>query len=152
MRRVLTVSLLLASAVLSSPTTPPRVKDKAYFASPDLVAFVRPGLVVNIFGATIGSDGTITVSFTATDPQGLPLDLTGLTTPGAVTASFVASYIPNGSSNWIALTTAIQTSPINGNSANQPAPDRGGTVHRLRTATRTRTRRRFRRGSTRRRR
>jgi hypothetical protein len=129
MRRAFTLLLLLASAVLSSSTVPrQRVKDKAYFADPNLVAFVRPGLVVKITGASIAPDGTITATFTATDPQGLPLDLSGVTTPGAVSTSWVAAYIPGGTSNWLTMTSAVQKSPITGNSANQPAADRGGTV------------------------
>ncbi len=128
MRRALVLLLVLTSAVISSSINPRRFKDKAYFADPDVVAFVRPGLVVKITGASIASDGTITANFTVTDPQGLPLDLSGLTTPGAVTLSFVASYIPNGTSDWDAITTSVQKSPITGNSANQPSADRGGTI------------------------
>jgi Outer membrane cytochrome MtrC/MtrF-like, domains II/IV len=102
--------------------------DKAYYMQPDAVDFVRPGLLVKITGASIAADGTITANFTVTDPQGLPLDVQGVTTPGAVSTSFVAAYIPKGTGNWLAMTSSVQKSPITGNSANQPAADRGGTV------------------------
>ena len=46
----------------------------------------------------------------------------------ALSASRVASYIPKGGDSWIALIARVQTSPITGNSANQPAADSGGTV------------------------
>ena len=129
MHRGFVLLLTLASVVLSSSTAPRRLKDKASFAAPDLVAFVHPGLVVKITGASIAPDGTITANVTVTDPQGLPLDVTGVTTPGAVTLNFVASYIPAGSSDWLAITaTVTPPSPITGNTANQPAADRGGTL------------------------
>jgi hypothetical protein len=128
MRRAFVLLLVVTSVVLSSSTGVHRLKDKAFFADPDLVAFVRPGLVIKITGASLASDGTISANFTVTDPQGLPLDLSGVTTPGAVTASFVAAYIPNGSTDWLTITKTSVTSPITGNSANQPAQDRGGTI------------------------
>jgi hypothetical protein len=128
MRRTFVLLLVLASSVLSNSINVRRLKQKSDFADPDLVAFVRPGLVVKITSASIASDGTITANFTVTDPQGLPLDITGVTTPGTVSLSFVAAYIPSGTSDWIALTSAVNTSPTTGNSANQPAADRGGTT------------------------
>jgi hypothetical protein len=102
------------------------VHDRAYYLDPAEVAFIRPGLVLKIGGAAIAADGTITAAYTVTDPAGLPLDNTGVTTPGTISVSFVAAYIPTGTSNWLALTTRVQTSPITGNSANQPAADSGG--------------------------
>lgn len=131
MYRSFSVALLLATAVFSSSDAPKSfktAKDKAAFADPAIVAFVRPGLVITITGASIASGGTISANFTVTDPKGLPLELNDITTPGTITASWVASYIPKGGSYYIALTTATQTSPITGNSANQPAADRGGTI------------------------
>jgi hypothetical protein len=102
--------------------------DKAAFADPNLVDFVRPGLVVKITGASISSDGVITANFTVTDPKGLPLDVQGVTTPGTISTSFVAAYIPKGTSNWLSLIARPQKSPITGNTANQPAADTGGTI------------------------
>ena len=102
--------------------------DKAFFVDANTADFVRPGLVVKITGAQIGSDGVITVNYTVTDPKGIPLDVTGLNSPGAVATSFVAAYIPKGGSNWLTMSTRAQKSPITGNTANQPAADSGGTV------------------------
>src|SRR5579859_7346363 len=59
-------------------------REKAFFADPALVAFVRPGLVITINSAAISSAGAISVTYTLTDPQGLPLDAAGVTTPGAI--------------------------------------------------------------------
>ena len=129
MKKALLLLIVVSSALLSVTSgTHFTVHDRAYYLDPTLVPFVRPGLVLNITGASIAPDGTITANFTSTDPQGLPLDVNGVTTPGTITVSFVAGYIPTGTSNWDALTTRVQQSPITGNSANQPAADSGGTL------------------------
>ena len=41
---------------------------------------MRPGLMIKIASAAIAQDGTITVAFSLTDPQGAPLDRTGVST------------------------------------------------------------------------
>ncbi len=48
-------------------------QDKAYYADANLVAFVRPGLEVQIVSASIAADGTIKVHFKISDPKDLPL-------------------------------------------------------------------------------
>lgn len=128
MLRSLAVALLLGSALLLSNSDHPvfTTQDKAFFADADLVNFVRPGLVIKITGASVASDGTIQVQFTLTDPKGLSLDRSGITTPGAISTSFVAAYIPRGQINYIAYTRRTQTSPITKASAVQPAADSGG--------------------------
>jgi len=70
--------------------------DKAFYADKALVDFVRPGLAITINSASISSAGVISVTYTLTDPSGLPLDAAGVTTPGAVSLAYVASYIPKG--------------------------------------------------------
>ena len=82
---------------------------KALFADPALVNFARPGLVVVINSAKISSNGTITVTYTLTDPSGLPLDSGGVTTPGAVALTYMASYIPKGQTQYVAYTTGQST-------------------------------------------
>jgi len=130
MKKLAAVLLASAAAALQSGSGgPPFSKhDKAYYADAALVNFVRPGLAIKITGAGVGTDGTITVNYSVTDPRGLPLDVQGVTTPGSVSTSFVAAYIPKGGQNWVTLTSRLQQSPITGNSANQPAADSGGTV------------------------
>jgi OmcA/MtrC family decaheme c-type cytochrome len=120
---LLTGSGLLISA--SKPDFSPH--EKAAYADPQLVNFVRPGLVTRILGVDIAADGTIRAKFRITDPRGLPLDRLGVTTPGAVGTSFVIATIPSGQTQYTAYTTRIQTSPINGVSATQAAADAGGT-------------------------
>src|ERR1700722_15298220 len=68
----------------------------AFIDKAALVDFVTPGLVITINSAAIAANGAITVSYTLADPNGLPLDATGATTPGVVSLAYVASYIPKG--------------------------------------------------------
>src|SRR6516162_8912584 len=89
-------SVALVSAARKSAFT---VHDKAYYADPHLIQFVRPGLNVNIVSAKIASDGAISVDFKLTDvpPSGQPaqpLDITGVNTPGPITVSFLIASIP----------------------------------------------------------
>ena len=49
------------------------------------------------------------MTYTLTDPQGLPLDAAGVTTPGAVSMAYVAAYIPKGQEQYVAYTTAPAT-------------------------------------------
>ena len=69
--------------------------EKAAYADATTVDFVRPGLVITINQAQIASDGTITVVYTLTDPNGLPLDAGGVTTPGTVSLGYIAAVLPN---------------------------------------------------------
>jgi OmcA/MtrC family decaheme c-type cytochrome len=81
-------------------------RDKAFYANPALVAFVRPGLAITINSASISSAGAITVNFTLTDPSGLPLDVAGVNTPGSVALTYFAAYIPKGQEQYVSYTTA----------------------------------------------
>src|ERR1700759_5266340 len=100
------IALCLVGQTTKSVYTP---RDKAFFADPALVNFVRPGLTIKINSAAINSSGAISVTFTLTDPFGLPLDVAGVTTPGAVSLTYFASYIPKGQEQYFAYTTAPAT-------------------------------------------
>ena len=91
------------------------------------VAFIRPGLVLEILDVVIPEDRQPEVTFKITDPAGLPLDREGVFTPGPVSTSFILSYIPMGEEAYVAYTTRVQTSPITGDSAEQATSDSGGT-------------------------
>jgi OmcA/MtrC family decaheme c-type cytochrome len=67
------------------------------------------------------------------------LDRLGVVTPGSVSTSFVAAYIPQGQSQYVAYTTRTQTSPITGVSAVQAAADTGGTHQQVGEGTYTYT-------------
>ncbi len=126
------LALLAGSVALVSAPTPTFSKhQKAFYADPSVVAFVRPGLLTKIESASIAGDGTITAKFMVTDPKGLPLDRTGVFTPGAVSTSFIAAFINKGDEQYTAYTTRTQKSPITGNSAIQGGTDSGGTYQQL---------------------
>jgi OmcA/MtrC family decaheme c-type cytochrome len=99
----------LALGMTGAPNKNFSPRDKAFFADAATVAFVRPGLVFTITGAQIASDGTITVAFQITDPQGLPLDRAGVTTPGVVAVSFIAAFLPRNQEQYVAYTTRTST-------------------------------------------
>jgi hypothetical protein len=44
---------------------------KAFYADANLVAFVRPGLLINITSAQVAQDGTVSAAFTLTDRIGV---------------------------------------------------------------------------------
>lgn len=67
------------------------------------------GLTVTITSASIASNGTITVNYTLKDSSGLPLDSTGVSTPGTVSTSFIAAYIPNNAEQYTSYTTSTST-------------------------------------------
>lgn len=92
--RVLGIILLVAASLISAPQKPYSKHEKAFFLPDATVQFVRPGLTITVNSATIGSDGTITTTYTLTDPNGLGLDSAGVNTPGTISVSFIAATIP----------------------------------------------------------
>src|SRR5689334_3432134 len=113
--RLAAIALVASAALFSGPQNRFFTKrDKAYFADPRIVSFVRPGLALKITGATVAADGTITVRYTVSDPAGLPLDLAGLTTPGVITPSYMVSYIPAGGSDYVPISSRAATGNVSG--------------------------------------
>ncbi len=64
-------------------------KDSEFYLTPEQLLFIRPGLVMEITNVVIPADRQAEVTFTLTDPAGLPLDRTGIYTPGPVSTSFI---------------------------------------------------------------
>ncbi len=114
-------------ALVSAPGPTYTASNKEFYADPNLINFVRPGLVMKVTAAEIATDGTVKAKVKLTDPKGLGLDRLGVTTPGAVSVSFIVAYIPKGKTQYVAYTTRVQLSPITGNSATQAGSDSGGT-------------------------
>ncbi len=101
--------------------------DKAFYLTEDEVAFIRPGLELEILDTVIPADRQPEVTFKITDPAGMPLDREGIFTPGPVSTSFILSFIPAGEYAYVAYTTRVQESPDTGDSAVQATSDSGGT-------------------------
>ena len=118
---VMALTLTLSSAT-RSPYTP---REKAFYADANSVQFIRPGLTITVSSASITADGTITVAYTLSDPNGLPLDAAGIRTPGTISISYVAAVLPNNQDQYFAYTTVARSGPAVP-SANQPGADSGG--------------------------
>jgi OmcA/MtrC family decaheme c-type cytochrome len=123
------VLLLVAGSValVGSPKKPYSPREKAFYADKALVDFVNPGLTITINSAKISSAGVISVVYTLADPNGLPLDAAGVTTPGAISLAYVAAYIPKGQEQYVAYTTAPATGKALG-TITRPDFELGGTA------------------------
>jgi OmcA/MtrC family decaheme c-type cytochrome len=104
------MALILGGAALA----PVNKNQKAFYADPNLVAFVRPGLAIKITSGQVAQDGNISVVFTLTDANGVPLDRTGVATPGAVSLNFVAAYIPTGQQQYVDYIARSATGAVSG--------------------------------------
>ena len=109
------------------------VHEKAYYADPSVVVYVQPGLNITVVSANIAANGTISVDYKLTDPNGAALDQTGVVTPGPVTLSFLAAYIPSGQAQYTSYITRVATAASGGATATQPAADSGGTTQTVAT-------------------
>jgi hypothetical protein len=106
--RVIFVLLLAAgsAALIGGSKSPSAERYKVPRADQDSLDFVVSGLTITINSAAISSAGVITVTYTLTDPNGLLLDATGATTPGVISLSFIAAYIPKGQEQYVARSLA----------------------------------------------
>lgn len=105
--------------------------DKEFYLTSEQLAFVRPGLNIEITDYAIEADGTVWAEYTVEDDGGLPLDLDGVYTPGSIRISFILSYIPQGSSQYQSYTTRVVTGPTTPNSAVHPTSDSGGETEEI---------------------
>ncbi len=122
--RVAAFAALLALCLTGQTKKPARIlRDQATFLD-----FVTAGLVIKINSAAIAANGTITVTYTLTDPNGLPLDATGATTPGVVSLAYVASYIPKGQAQYVAYTTSQATGAVLGTITRPDFEQSGGAL------------------------
>ena len=121
------LAFLAALSLTGNPRRPWNWQEKAAYLPSYIIEFLRPGLVIQVNSASVGSDGTITATYTITDPTGLPLDAAGVDTPGPVTLSLVAAYIPNNAEQYTAYTTKSATGAVLG-TVQQAGSDSGGTT------------------------
>jgi len=71
-------------------------KNKEYYLTDAQIAFIRPGLDVEILDIVIPDDFLPLVTFSLKDPGGMPLDINGVSTPGPVDMRFMLAFIPQG--------------------------------------------------------
>lgn len=104
---------ILFAVTYASPSNPFRSSDKAFYADERTANYVRPGLDMKVTKAEIAADGTIRAWIKLSDPKGLPLDRLGIQTPGAITISFLVSYIPANGTQYVSYITRQRTSGTN---------------------------------------
>jgi OmcA/MtrC family decaheme c-type cytochrome len=124
------LAISLVAQVGSAPRKPSNGDRhrRAAYLDPKAVEFIRPGVQVKIVSAAIASDGTITARVNLKDGDGNPLDRLGVNTPGPVSMSFIAAYIPAGQTQYVSYTTSVSAATITNNpSQTQAANDSGGT-------------------------
>ncbi|MCX6593655.1 MAG: OmcA/MtrC family decaheme c-type cytochrome [Acidobacteria bacterium] len=128
-----TVAALLLGAAMtlvSQTSSPYRPTEAAAYLDPNVVNFVRPGLVIKVESAEVATDGTISAVVNIADPRGLALDRLGVNTPGPVSLSFVAAYLPRGQAQYVSYTTRQATGAVSG-TVTQAASDAGGAFTQL---------------------
>jgi OmcA/MtrC family decaheme c-type cytochrome len=129
--RVLKLAVIVTVVALTVMTAGSRSRfsprEKAFYADAATINFVLPGLVLKVVNAGIAADGTITAGISITDSSGNALDRLGLTTPGAVSISCIAAYIPKGQTQYTAYTTRVASAATGSATATQASTDSGGT-------------------------
>lgn len=100
--------------------------DKAAYLTEAEIAFVRPGLEMEIINVSNPDDRQPEVTFKIMDPAGLPLDIEGITTPGPVRILFTLAYIPESQEVYVAYTARMVTSGDGANTVEQASYDSGG--------------------------
>jgi OmcA/MtrC family decaheme c-type cytochrome len=130
--RYASVLLVIAGslALTGAPRRPFGIHDKEYYVDPMTLQFIRPGLAINIVSATIANDGTISVDYKLSDPKGMALDISGITTPGPISVSFLAAYIPKGQEQYVSYITRNETDTVTGSGRTtvEATADSGGTT------------------------
>ena len=128
-RYVLALGLIAGSVAFLSAEKKaifPR-NDLAAVANPQLVAWVQPGLIYKVVSAKIASDGTVSVDFKTTDPNGAALDSTGVVTPGTISTSFLLASIPKGQTQFVSYIVRTVTAATGGATAIQATGESGTT-------------------------
>jgi OmcA/MtrC family decaheme c-type cytochrome len=125
--RVLAIIAVLAASLVSATKHQYSPREKAFYANAASVEFVAPGLTITVNSASIAANGAITATYTLTDPNGLPLDSAGVSTPGTISVSLVAATIPANQEQYTTYTTKSASGTLLG-TIQQPGADSGGTT------------------------
>ncbi len=125
------VALLMAGSVvlLSSTKSPFSKREKASFATPDALNFVRPGVAIQITNIQYTAGSPLSVTYKLTDPKGAVLDLNGVQTPGAIAVRYILAYIPVSTpgGQYVPVTVNKNTT-VPGTTVDAPGTDSGGTL------------------------
>jgi len=105
----------------------PKTAKEAYFTKAEL-EWIRPGFQIQILDITIPDDLRPEVEFKLVDDLDQPLDRAGVETLGACSLSFILAWYDANERNYVAYTTRVAVSNLNGSEAIQASTDSGGSI------------------------
>lgn len=123
--------LVMAAATVGVKTDFYSKFDKRFYQDPGKKDFIRPGLHLNIEKVEVGESNKVTVTYTLSDDMGVGLDVEGIETAGAISRSYLLGVIPQGERHYESYINRVQTSPITGDSAEQPTAESNGQLEAL---------------------
>ncbi len=141
---LLLTGITLASALACSDEDDGPVPDHSHGGAPpeeeeppvpDVASFTEGSLAFTIDSVKVSKTGKAEVEFSIADGAGKPLDLDGSLTQGAVSPSFILSWLgeteDGESAQYTAYTTRTKVSKVNGEEAVQSSTDQGGKYEKL---------------------
>jgi OmcA/MtrC family decaheme c-type cytochrome len=120
-------SPLMRSLPAAHPAVTYTAQQTESYLTAQQIAYIRPGLKVEIQNVTIGADNRPVVQLRFVDDLGQPLDRAGVLTPGTLSISFLIAWYDPVHIDFVNYITRPQTSPITHVTANQASTDSGGT-------------------------
>jgi OmcA/MtrC family decaheme c-type cytochrome len=100
--------------------------DKEFYLTAEQAQWIRPGLVIEVVSIEIPSDRHPVVVIEARDDLGEPLDMEGVITPGELDIRFILAWWDEAAREYTDYTLRPQTSPITGDTEQQPSYDSRG--------------------------
>ena len=123
----------LSGALTLTGSSRPRYTrhEKAYYLSPDLVAFVRPGLSLRVQGVALDALPAVKVTFRISDDRDLGLDRLGIYTPGLVNFDFTIARIKPGDTQYSSYVLRPESNDDTGITKTLPLAENDGTFASL---------------------
>ena len=105
--------------------------DREFYLTAEQAQWIRPGLAIEVVSVEIPQDRYPVVVVEATDDLGEPLDMEGVLTPGELDIRFILAWWNEAQRAYTDYTVRPQTSPITGDTSDQPSYDSRGTWEEL---------------------
>ena len=99
---------------------------KEFYLTAEQKQWIRPGLDIDVESVEIPADRQPVVVIEVTDDLGQPLDREGVLTPGELDIRFILSWWNEATRDYHDYTVRTVTSPITGDTTDQPSYDSSG--------------------------